>query len=224
MADAADDRRLGLGTLAEGHVTAHHGELLQGVFEDDRGCLHGGLVTGRTFWRRVGISATSHEAESRRYALRNWRGSIWGIQNWVVANTIYDEKWLASLPGWPCAPVRETENLVTIEPRDGWEWTRFEWSRRLLDDVPRPVGHSSINVTESGQVSGRVLLGSSWSAYPLPCSFHADKGAWVAVSFWSASPGPLKLPGSHVAWLLGILADDLSVAISTQCIVDKFTR
>ncbi|MDR7224008.1 kinase [Aminobacter aminovorans] len=45
MADAAVDRRLGLGTLADGHAIAHHGELLQGVFEDDRGCLHRGLVT-----------------------------------------------------------------------------------------------------------------------------------------------------------------------------------
>lgn len=45
MADAADDRRLGLGMLADGHAIAHHGELLQGVFEDDRGRLHRGLVT-----------------------------------------------------------------------------------------------------------------------------------------------------------------------------------
>ncbi|WAX94910.1 kinase [Aminobacter sp. NyZ550] len=45
MADAADDRRLGLGTLADGHAIAHHGELLQGVFEDDHGRLHRGLVT-----------------------------------------------------------------------------------------------------------------------------------------------------------------------------------
>ncbi len=45
MADAADDRRLGLGTLADGHAIAHHGELLQGVFEDDHGRFHRGLVT-----------------------------------------------------------------------------------------------------------------------------------------------------------------------------------
>lgn len=58
------------------------------------------------------------------------------------ASTVYDDRWLAALPGWPSAPVREPETLVTIEPRDEWEWTRFEWSRRLLDEVPLPVATS----------------------------------------------------------------------------------
>lgn len=45
LGQTPDYRRLGLGTLADRHAIAHHGELLQGVFEDDRGCLHRGLVT-----------------------------------------------------------------------------------------------------------------------------------------------------------------------------------
>jgi len=51
------------------------------------------------------------------------------------ANTVYNDDWLATLPGWPCEPVSEPESLVTIEPRAEREWTRFEWSRRHLDDV-----------------------------------------------------------------------------------------
>ncbi len=54
------------------------------------------------------------------------------------ANTVYSDDWLASLPGWPCKAVREPETLVTIEPRAEWEWTRFEWGRRYLDDVVQP--------------------------------------------------------------------------------------
>ncbi|WP_018431346.1 PLP-dependent cysteine synthase family protein [Hoeflea sp. 108] len=51
------------------------------------------------------------------------------------ANAVYDDDWLTTLPGWPCEPVQEPETLLTIEPRAEWEWTRFEWSRRHLEDV-----------------------------------------------------------------------------------------
>ena len=53
------------------------------------------------------------------------------------ADTVYNDKWLAALPGWPCAAARQPETLLAIEPRAEWEWTRFEWDRRDLDEVLR---------------------------------------------------------------------------------------
>lgn len=54
------------------------------------------------------------------------------------ADTVYNDNWLASLPGWPCDAVCEPETLFTIEPREEWEWTRFEWGRAQLTDVNQP--------------------------------------------------------------------------------------
>ncbi len=46
MAGFADNSEcVALGKPGRGHAIAHHGELLQGVFEDDHGRLHRGLVT-----------------------------------------------------------------------------------------------------------------------------------------------------------------------------------
>ena len=54
------------------------------------------------------------------------------------ADTVYNERWLASLPGWPCEAVQEPETLSVIAPREEWEWTRFEWGRAQLADVNKP--------------------------------------------------------------------------------------
>jgi S-sulfo-L-cysteine synthase (3-phospho-L-serine-dependent) len=53
------------------------------------------------------------------------------------ANTVYNDQWLSSLPGWPCEAASEPETVSTIEPRAEWEWTRFAWGRRQLDEVLR---------------------------------------------------------------------------------------
>jgi hypothetical protein len=50
------------------------------------------------------------------------------------ANTVYNDQWLSSLPGWPCEAASEPEIVSTIEPRAEWEWTRFageedSWTR-----------------------------------------------------------------------------------------------
>ncbi|ODT07334.1 MAG: pyridoxal-5-phosphate-dependent protein subunit beta [Mesorhizobium sp. SCN 65-20] len=51
------------------------------------------------------------------------------------ADTVYNDDWLAKLSDWPCEAARAPETLASIEPRAEWEWTRFEWSRRHLDNV-----------------------------------------------------------------------------------------
>jgi cysteine synthase A len=53
------------------------------------------------------------------------------------SNTVYNDEWLSSLPGWPCKAASEPETVSAIEPRAEWEWTRFEWGRRHLDEVMR---------------------------------------------------------------------------------------
>ncbi|MDH6234881.1 cysteine synthase [Mesorhizobium soli] len=53
------------------------------------------------------------------------------------ANTVYNDQWLSSLPGWPCEATSEPEALSVIEPGAEWEWTRFDWRRRSLDEVQR---------------------------------------------------------------------------------------
>jgi cysteine synthase A len=53
------------------------------------------------------------------------------------ADTIYNDRWLASLPGWPCVAAEEPETLLIVEPREEWEWTRFEWGRAELSNVKR---------------------------------------------------------------------------------------
>ncbi|MGE0284220.1 MAG: PLP-dependent cysteine synthase family protein [Rhizobiaceae bacterium] len=51
------------------------------------------------------------------------------------ADTVYNDDWLATLPGWPCQHMQEPETLAAIEPRAEWEWTRFAWARRSLEDM-----------------------------------------------------------------------------------------
>jgi cysteine synthase len=51
------------------------------------------------------------------------------------ADTIYNEAWLADLPGWPCRQPTEPETLSRIGPAEESAWTRFPWARRRLDDV-----------------------------------------------------------------------------------------
>lgn len=58
------------------------------------------------------------------------------------ADTIYNDQWLASLPGWPCRAAEEPETLLTIEPREECDWTRFEWGRAGMADVKRSFRHT----------------------------------------------------------------------------------
>jgi cysteine synthase A len=51
------------------------------------------------------------------------------------AETVYNEDWLAALPGWPCKPLSGPRTLTTIEPAAETQWTRFLWLRRSLGDV-----------------------------------------------------------------------------------------
>lgn len=50
------------------------------------------------------------------------------------ADTIYSDKWLSALPGWPCKAAEQPETLSVIEPREEWEWTRYEWGRAQLKE------------------------------------------------------------------------------------------
>lgn len=51
------------------------------------------------------------------------------------AETVFDDAWLASLPGWPCLSPSEPRELATIEPGSEAGWTRFTWARRSLDQI-----------------------------------------------------------------------------------------
>ncbi|MDT9155914.1 hypothetical protein RSW20_24585, partial [Escherichia coli] len=51
------------------------------------------------------------------------------------ADTVFDDAWLASLPGWPSASPSKPGMLTTLEPASETEWTRFAWARRSLDQV-----------------------------------------------------------------------------------------
>lgn len=51
------------------------------------------------------------------------------------ADTVYNDRWLATLPGWPCGQPSAPTTLSRIEPAAESEWTRFSWQRRSLDDV-----------------------------------------------------------------------------------------
>lgn len=52
-------------------------------------------------------------------------------------DTIYDDTWLASLPGWPCETPGAPRGLEKIEPDDEASWTRFVWGRQAREDVMR---------------------------------------------------------------------------------------
>jgi cysteine synthase A len=51
------------------------------------------------------------------------------------ADTVYDDAWLASLPGWPRKPPSEPRLLRAVEPASEADWTWFPWARRSLDQV-----------------------------------------------------------------------------------------
>lgn len=51
------------------------------------------------------------------------------------AETVFDDAWLASLPGWPGTPPSEPILLTAIEPASEADWTRFPWARRGLGQV-----------------------------------------------------------------------------------------
>ncbi|GLS33550.1 cysteine synthase A [Mesorhizobium albiziae] len=51
------------------------------------------------------------------------------------ADTVYNDQWLAALPGWPCEQPSVPTTLSRIMPATESEWTRFSWQRRSLDDV-----------------------------------------------------------------------------------------
>lgn len=50
-------------------------------------------------------------------------------------DTVFDDAWLASLPGWPCSPPSEPRELTTIEPASEADWTWLAWARRSLDQI-----------------------------------------------------------------------------------------
>ncbi|MBX3571642.1 MAG: pyridoxal-phosphate dependent enzyme [Mesorhizobium sp.] len=52
--------------------------------------------------------------------------------------TVYDDAWISSLPGWASPRHPEPELLLSIAPRTEADWTRFAWSRRRLEDVVNP--------------------------------------------------------------------------------------
>ncbi len=51
------------------------------------------------------------------------------------ADTVYDDAWLASLPGWPSASPSKPRLLSAVEPASEADWARFAWARRSLDQV-----------------------------------------------------------------------------------------
>lgn len=51
-------------------------------------------------------------------------------------DTVYDDRWLASLPGWSEANPPEPELLTCIKPASEADWTRFSWARRSLAVMP----------------------------------------------------------------------------------------
>lgn len=51
------------------------------------------------------------------------------------AETVYNDTWLSSLPGWPVAIAQGPADLERIAPADETEWTRFGWQRRSLAAV-----------------------------------------------------------------------------------------
>lgn len=51
------------------------------------------------------------------------------------ADTLYNDAWLAALPGWPPNQASSPQHLEKIAPRLETDWTCFAWARRNLDDV-----------------------------------------------------------------------------------------
>lgn len=51
------------------------------------------------------------------------------------ADTIYNDRWLSTLPGWPSQEPDSPTALSKIEPHLESEWTCFPWQRRSLQAV-----------------------------------------------------------------------------------------
>ncbi len=51
------------------------------------------------------------------------------------ADTVFDDAWLGSLPGWSCSPPSEPRELIIIEPGSEGDWTWLKWARRSLDQI-----------------------------------------------------------------------------------------
>lgn len=51
------------------------------------------------------------------------------------AETVFDDTWLGSLPGWSCSPPSEPRELMIIEPGSEADWTWFKWARRNLEQI-----------------------------------------------------------------------------------------
>ncbi|MBA5775535.1 cysteine synthase family protein [Stappia sp. F7233] len=47
-------------------------------------------------------------------------------------HTIYDDRWLAVLEGWPIVVPHEPDTLTQVEARGESEWTRLFWDRKAL--------------------------------------------------------------------------------------------
>lgn len=52
-------------------------------------------------------------------------------------DTVFDDAWLASLPGWPCQTPSVPRTLTRIAPADEGSWTRFNWERKPREAVMR---------------------------------------------------------------------------------------
>lgn len=60
--------------------------------------------------------------------------------------TVYDQKWLGTIAGWP-GPIRE-EPMAVAAPTDPMpEWSRFMWNRRSLKEV---LSHGGVTSEEPG--------------------------------------------------------------------------
>lgn len=51
------------------------------------------------------------------------------------AATVFDDTWLASLPGWPCSPPSEPRELTRVKPGSETDWTWLKWARRSLSQI-----------------------------------------------------------------------------------------
>ncbi|GLS18058.1 cystathionine beta-synthase [Labrys miyagiensis] len=50
-------------------------------------------------------------------------------------DTIHNNIWLASLPGWPCQIPSEPVRLDRIAPAEETAWTTYPWGRRALNEI-----------------------------------------------------------------------------------------
>ncbi|MBB6470290.1 cysteine synthase A [Aminobacter lissarensis] len=53
------------------------------------------------------------------------------------ADTVYNDIWLSTLPGWRTPASATPTKISRIEPKPETAWTRFDWRRRSLEDVMR---------------------------------------------------------------------------------------